>query len=104
MNLKHKFQKGVSLVEGMTACAVLGLAVTVFMTLQSTQERDFSNLSTSRLSFESNTCESCMAALLLFLHLPYMWDYGETEYQSEIFEVTIPLSENLSAIDLLEVS
>ena len=44
MNLKHKFQKGVSLVEGMTACAVLGLAVTVFMTLQSTQERDFSNL------------------------------------------------------------
>ena len=44
MNLKYQLQKGVSLVEGMTACAVLGLAVTVFMTLQSTQERDFSNL------------------------------------------------------------
>ena len=44
MNIKHKFQKGVSLVEGMTAAAVLGVAVTVFMTLQSTQERDFANL------------------------------------------------------------
>ena len=43
---KHvlKYQKGVSLVEGMTAAAVLGLAVTVFMTLQSYQERDFSTL------------------------------------------------------------
>jgi hypothetical protein len=42
--LKHKFQKGVSLVEGMTAASILGLAVTVFMTLQSIQEKDFSNL------------------------------------------------------------
>jgi len=44
--IKKKFfnQKGVSLVEGMTSAAVLGLAVTVFMTLQSYQERDFSNL------------------------------------------------------------
>ena len=42
--LKFKFQKGVSLVEGMTAAAILGLAVTVFMTLQSYQERDFANL------------------------------------------------------------
>ena len=43
---KFKFnnQKGVSLVEGMTAAAILGLAVTVFMTLQSYQERDFANL------------------------------------------------------------
>ena len=44
MNLKHKFQKGVSLVEGMTAAGVLGVAITVFMTLQSYQERDFANL------------------------------------------------------------
>ena len=44
MNLKHKLQKGVSLVEGMTAAGVLGIAVTVFMTLQSYQERDFANL------------------------------------------------------------
>ena len=44
MNLKFKNQKGVSLVEGMTAAAVLGLAVTVFMTLQSYQERDFATL------------------------------------------------------------
>ena len=42
-NIKFKFQKGLSLVEGMTA-AVLGVAVTVFMTLQSIQERDFSTL------------------------------------------------------------
>jgi len=42
--LKHKFQKGVSLVEGMTAASILGLAVTVFMTLQSIQEKDFANL------------------------------------------------------------
>ena len=44
--IKKKFynQKGVSLVEGMTSAAVLGLAVTVFMTLQSYQERYFSNL------------------------------------------------------------
>ena len=44
MDLKYKFQKGVSLVEGMTAAGVLGLAVTVFMTLQSYQERDFATL------------------------------------------------------------
>ncbi|WP_440912158.1 type IV pilus modification PilV family protein [Candidatus Pelagibacter sp.] len=44
MNLKYRLQKGVSLVEGMTAAGVLGLAVTVFMTLQSYQERDFANL------------------------------------------------------------
>ena len=44
MNLKNKLQKGVSLVEGMTAAGVLGIAVTVFMTLQSYQERDFANL------------------------------------------------------------
>ena len=44
MKLKHKFQKGVSLVEGMTAAGVLGLAVTVFMTLQTYQERDFATL------------------------------------------------------------
>lgn len=43
-NIKFKFQKGLSLVEGMTAAAVLGVAVTVFMTLQSIQERDFSTL------------------------------------------------------------
>ena len=44
MNLKYKFQRGVSLVEGMTAAGVLGIAITVFMTLQSYQERDFANL------------------------------------------------------------
>jgi len=44
MNLKYKFQKGLSLVEGMTAAGVLGIAITVFMTLQSYQERDFANL------------------------------------------------------------
>ena len=43
-SLDFKFQKGVSLVEGMTAAAVLGLAVTVFITLQSNQEKDFANL------------------------------------------------------------
>ena len=44
MNIKYKYQKGVSLVEGMTAAGVLGVAITVFMTLQSYQERDFANL------------------------------------------------------------
>ena len=44
MKLKYKLQKGVSLVEGMTAAGVLGLAVTVFMTLQTYQERDFATL------------------------------------------------------------
>ena len=43
-NLKYKFQKGLSLVEGMTAAAILGASITVFMTLQSTQEQDFSTL------------------------------------------------------------
>ena len=43
-NLKHKFQKGLSIVEGMTAAAILGASMTVFMTLQSTQEQDFSTL------------------------------------------------------------
>ena len=32
------------MVEGMTAAGVLGIAITVFMTLQSYQERDFANL------------------------------------------------------------
>ena len=43
-NLKYKFQKGLSIVEGMTAAAILGASMTVFMTLQSTQEQDFSTL------------------------------------------------------------
>ena len=43
-NLKFKFQKGLSIVEGMTAAAILGASITVFMTLQSTQEQDFSTL------------------------------------------------------------
>jgi hypothetical protein len=43
-DLKYKFQKGLSLVEGMTAAAILGASITVFMTLQSTQEQDFSTL------------------------------------------------------------
>ena len=42
-NLKFKFQKGLSIVEGMTAAAILGASITVFMTLQSTQEQDFSH-------------------------------------------------------------
>ena len=41
LNIKHKFQKGVSLVEGMTAAAVLGLAVTVFMTLAINSRKRF---------------------------------------------------------------
>ncbi len=43
-NFKYKFQKGLSIVEGMTAAAILGASITVFMTLQSTQEQDFSTL------------------------------------------------------------
>ena len=43
-SLKYKFQKGLSIVEGMTAAAILGASMTVFMTLQSTQEQDFSTL------------------------------------------------------------
>ncbi|WP_440909306.1 hypothetical protein [Candidatus Pelagibacter sp.] len=42
--LKYKLQKGLSIVEGMTAAAILGASMTVFMTLQSTQEQDFSTL------------------------------------------------------------
>ena len=38
------YQKGVSLVEAMTAAAVLGLAVVVFVTLQANQESDFATL------------------------------------------------------------
>ena len=41
---KNKFQKGLSIVEGMVAAAILGGSITVFMTLQSTQEKDFSTL------------------------------------------------------------
>ena len=36
--IKIQTTKGVSLVEGMTAAGVLGLAVTVFMTLQTYQK------------------------------------------------------------------
>ena len=42
--IKFIYQKGVSLVEAMTGAAVLGLAVVVFVTLQSNQESDFATL------------------------------------------------------------
>ena len=42
--IKLIYQKGVSLVEAMTAAAVLGLAVVVFVTLQANQESDFATL------------------------------------------------------------
>ena len=42
--IKLIHQKGVSIVEGMAAAAVLGLAVVIFMTLQANQERDFVTL------------------------------------------------------------
>ena len=42
--IKFKFQKGLSIVEGMTAAAILGGSMVVFITLQSTQEKDFSTL------------------------------------------------------------
>ena len=38
------YQKGVSIVEAMTAASILGLAVVVFTTLQANQERDFATL------------------------------------------------------------
>ena len=42
--MKFKFQKGLSIVEGMTAAAILGASMVAFITLQSTQERDFATL------------------------------------------------------------
>ena len=42
--IKLIYQKGVSIVEGMSAAAVLGLAVVIFMTLQANQESDFATL------------------------------------------------------------
>ena len=42
--IERIYQKGVSLVEAMTAAAVLGLAVVVFVTLQANQESDFATL------------------------------------------------------------
>ena len=42
--IKFKFQKGLSIVEGMTAAGILGGSMVVFITLQSIQEKDFSTL------------------------------------------------------------
>ena len=44
MILNKNNQKGMSVIEAMTACCVLALSVIVFMTLQSQQEHRFSQL------------------------------------------------------------
>ena len=81
--IKKKFfnQKGVSLVEGMTSAAVLGLAVTVFMTLQSYQERDFSNLR----KFD----KAAYAVELMFEELAAVYNPVAAQYGSpRVFEDT----------------
>ena len=83
MNIKHKFQKGVSLVEGMTAAGVLGLAVTVFMTLQSHQERDFANLR----KFD----KAAYAVELMFEELAAVYNPVAKQYGNpRVFEDTLP--------------
>lgn len=41
---KHKFQKGLSIIEAITASTILAISVIVFMTLQSEQEKRFTLL------------------------------------------------------------
>ena len=74
---KTKFQKGVSLVEGMTAAGVLGVAITVFMTLQSYQERDFANL---RKFDKAAYAVELMFEELAAVYNPVAAQYGTQEF------------------------
>ena len=80
--LKYKFQKGVSLVEGMTAASILGLAVTVFMTLQSIQEKDFANLR----KFD----KAAYAVELMFEELAAVYNPVAAQYgDPKVFEIQL---------------
>ena len=81
INLKHKFQKGLSLIEGMTAAGVLGVAITVFVTLQSYQERDFANL--------RNFDKAAYAVELMFEELAAVYNPVAKQYGNPtVFEDT----------------
>ena len=63
--IERIYQKGVSLVEAMTAAAVLGLAVVVFVTLQANQESDFATLLYQQVCLHHH--QQCT-----LLHQPYI--------------------------------
>ena len=80
--IKLIHQKGVSIVEGMAAAAVLGLAVVIFMTLQANQERDFITLR----KFD----KAAYAVELMFEELAAVYNPVAAQYGSpSVFENTV---------------
>lgn len=75
------YQKGISIIEAMTAASVLGLAVTIFLTLQATQEKDFAVLR----SFD----KAAYAVELMFEELAAVYNPVAVQYGSpSVFEDT----------------
>ena len=80
--IKLIYQKGVSIVEGMSAAAVLGLAVVIFMTLQANQESDFATLR----KFD----KAAYAVELMFEELAAVYNPVAAQYGSpSVFEDTV---------------
>ena len=80
--IKFIYQKGVSIVEGMAAAAVLGLAVVIFVTIQANQESDFATLS----KFD----KAAYAVELMFEELAAVYNPVAAQYGSpSVFEDTV---------------
>jgi hypothetical protein len=80
--IKLIYQKGVSIVEAMSAAAVLGLAVVIFMTLQANQESDFATLR----KFD----KAAYAVELMFEELAAVYNPVAAQYGSpSVFEDTV---------------
>jgi hypothetical protein len=79
--VKFIFQKGISIIEAMTAASVLGLSVTIFLTLQATQEKDFAVLR----SFD----KAAYAVELMFEELAAVYNPVAAQYGTPaVFEDT----------------
>ena len=80
--IKLIYQKGVSIVEGMAAAAVLGLAVVIFVTIQANQESDFATLR----KFD----KAAYAVELMFEELAAVYNPVAAQYGSpSVFEDTV---------------
>ena len=80
--IKLIYQKGVSIVEAMSAAALLGLAVVIFMTLQANQESDFATLR----KFD----KAAYAVELMFEELAAVYNPVAAQYGSpSVFEDTV---------------
>lgn len=87
MILNKNNQKGMSVIEAMTACCVLALSVIAFMTLQSQQEHRFSQLR----KFD----KAAYAVDLMFEELSAVYNPVPIQYGSPIVDQNTPPSNQL---------